>query len=83
MEMTSLREAVARLRKSGDIVTGPVVLSADSGLDSADILEQALARSFERNQRVLNSYTLFPSEEAPLVMRRPDGKVLKRRQRSK
>ena len=82
--MTSLREAISQLHKLGVIVTGPVTLSVDSGLDSASILEQALARSFKRNQRVLESYPPFTrGREEQLVVRRPDGKILRHRQRAK
>lgn len=84
--MTSLEEAVARLRKSGAIVSGdsPLAVRSWDRAESANLLEQALARSFRVNRKVLESYTPFThGREEPLVIRRPDGKVLRRRQRTK
>ena len=92
--MTSLEEAVARLRKSGSIVSGDSPLAVHAWdrvpvrtwdrAESANLLEQALARSFRVNRKVLESYPPFThGREEPLVIRRPDGKVLRRRQRTK
>ena len=75
--MTSLGDAVAKLRKSGAIVSGdsPLAVRVWDRAESANLLERALQRSFAVNLQVLDSYPPFTHGR--------DGKVLRRRQRSK